>query len=142
MWPAECFLEQRREEKQKMKKKLLALVLLAGSSAFAAPRFSIGVGIGAPVVATRPPCPGPGYNWVDGYYNPYGSWVNGYWAAPVAQFGFSSGFYGSGVRRDFDRDRHRDFDRDDRGRNFGQPRTFQPRHDNDHGREAGFNFRR
>jgi hypothetical protein len=130
-----------------MKKSLLAMVLLAaGSTAFAAPRFSIGIGIGAPVVATRPPCPGPGYNWVDGYYDPYGAWMNGYWAPPVAQFGFAPSYStGFAVRGDFGRrdfDRHRHFDRDDRGRNFGQPRIIQRGRGGDHGREAGSNFRR
>ena len=72
-----------------MKKKLLGLLLLAGSSMFAATHFSIGVGIGtpgsyapAPVAALRPPCPGPGYSWVDAYRGPNGAWVAGYWRAP------------------------------------------------------------
>jgi hypothetical protein len=64
-----------------MKKKLIALILLAGSSAFAQSRFSVGIGFGAPVVAARPYAPGPGYTWVDGYYDPYGRWINGYWAS-------------------------------------------------------------
>ena len=113
-----------------MKKKLIALVLLAGSSAFAQSRFSIGVGISAPVVASRPFYPGPGYTWVDGYYDPYGAWINGYWAPPVASFGFAprydNQFYG-GFRRDFDRDGRR---------GFGRAREF------DRGRGAGFGFRR
>ena len=79
-----------------MKAKFLGLMLLAGGSLFAAPQFSVGVGIGAPgyaapaaaVVAYRPPCPGPGYRWIDGYYGSGGAWVAGYWAAP--------GYYGSG----------------------------------------------
>jgi hypothetical protein len=60
-----------------MKTKLIATLLfgglLAGSSAFAAPRIRFGVGIGVPVappiVAYAPPCPGPGYSWIGG------SWV-------------------------------------------------------------------
>ena len=51
-----------------MKSKLLSLLLLAGSSSmFAAVRFGVGVGFGAPyvapppVVAYAPPCPGPGF---------------------------------------------------------------------------------
>ena len=64
-----------------MKTKLLVLFLLAGCSLFARGRFSVAIGIGAypypyyapapvyygppaPVVAWRPPCPGPGYSWV------------------------------------------------------------------------------
>jgi hypothetical protein len=127
-----------------MKKKLIALVLLAGSSAFAETRFSFGIGIGAPLVVSRPFYPGPGYTWVDGYYDPYGVWINGYWAPPVASFGFAprydNRFYG-GFRRDFDRDDRRDFDRDGR-RGFGRAREFDRGHEGDRGRGAGFGFRR
>ena len=70
-----------------MKTKLLAVLLLAGSSLFAAPRVFVGVGLGpypaAPAVAYVPPCPGPGYAWVGGYYYPSGArwaWRAGYWA--------------------------------------------------------------
>jgi hypothetical protein len=127
-----------------MKKKLIALVLLAGSSAFAQSRFSVGIGIGAPVVASRPFSPGPGYTWVDGYYDPYGDWINGYWAPPVASFGFSNRYrspFDYGFRRDFDRDDHRDFDRDRRG-DFGRAREFDRGRDSDRSRGAGFGFRR
>jgi hypothetical protein len=68
-----------------MKLKLMGLLMVAGASLFAQPRFSIGVGIGAPApvaVAYRPPCPGPGYVWIDGYQDNYGRWFEGYWAAP------------------------------------------------------------
>ena len=72
-----------------MKTKLLTLMLLAGSSMFAATHFSVGIGVGAPryyapapVVAVPPPSPGPGYTWVAGYWAPGGTWVAGYWAAP------------------------------------------------------------
>jgi len=59
-----------------MKKKILAGLLLAGSTMFGAPRVSIGIGFGAPsavvvappVYASAPPCPGPGYVFVDGYW--------------------------------------------------------------------------
>jgi hypothetical protein len=59
-----------------MKKKMLAGLLLAGSTMFAAPRVSFGIGIGVPapvvvappVYAAVPPCPGPGYVFVDGYW--------------------------------------------------------------------------
>jgi hypothetical protein len=125
-----------------MKKKLIALVLLAGSSAFAQSRFSVGIGIGAPVVASRPFSPGPGYTWVDGYYDPYGAWMNGYWASPVASFGFGyDNRFNSGFRRDFDRDDHRDFDRNRRS-DFGRARVFDRGHDSDRSRGAGSGFRR
>ena len=80
-----------------MKTKLIGLLLVAGSSLFAETHFSIGVGVGAPgsyggyngggyyanaPVAYRPPCPGPGYLWIDGYYDGYGRWFDGYWDLP------------------------------------------------------------
>jgi hypothetical protein len=59
-----------------MKKKILAGLLLAGSTMFAAPRVSFGIGIGVPapvvvappIVAPVPPCPGPGYVFLNGYW--------------------------------------------------------------------------
>lgn len=59
-------------------------MLATGSPLAAAPRFSVGVGIGAPVAVYPPPCPGPGYFWVDGFYSPAGVWIGGYWASPIA----------------------------------------------------------
>ena len=114
-----------------MKTKLLAMMLLAGGSMFAQTRFSVGVGFGGngagfyqqpPAYASNiPPCPGPGYTWVDGYWSQdYGRpvWIAGYWNAPVFSTGF--GFaprFDNRFRGGFDRgfDRHRGFDRD---RNF------------------------
>lgn len=53
-----------------MKKKILVGLLLAGGTMFAAPRVSFGIGFGAPapVVAAVPPCPGPGYEFINGYW--------------------------------------------------------------------------
>jgi hypothetical protein len=67
-----------------MKKAIATMLLLAGGM-FAAPRVRVGIGFGvpAPVAVVRPACPGPGYNWVDGYYGPAGAWVGGYWAPPA-----------------------------------------------------------
>jgi len=80
-----------------MKKVLLVFTLLASSSAFAATRFSIGIGVGpaygyyaAPPPPPRvyyapPPSPGPGFAWVSGYYYPVGrryEWRQGYWTRP------------------------------------------------------------
>ncbi|HML18808.1 MAG TPA: hypothetical protein VK419_17375 [Bryobacteraceae bacterium] len=78
-----------------MKTKLIATLLLAGSTMFAAPRISVGVGFGfpvpvasapvvvaPPVVAAVPPCPGPDYAGVGGYYAYVGGrpvWHAGYW---------------------------------------------------------------
>ncbi len=70
-----------------MKTKLMVLLLLAGSSVFAAPRVFVGIGVGAPapVAAYAPPCPGPGYAWVGGYWGPGHYWHPGYWRAPVVR---------------------------------------------------------
>jgi hypothetical protein len=109
-----------------MKTKLLAMALMAGSTMFAGVRFGIGVNVGIPapvaVSAYRPPCPGPGYIWVDAYQDEYGNWVGGYWAMPpydgaywvapsYAGGRFAAGYWG-GVRH-VDRDDFRHFDRDD-----------------------------
>jgi hypothetical protein len=129
-----------------MKTKLVVAMLLAGSSLFAETHFSIGIGVGGygyaapPVVAyAQPPCPGPGYNWVAGYWDQSGPrrfWRDGYWAAPVFNGGYQAS-YG------FDRDRYEGSryrgDRDDRSRfnetrgqnnfnaNQGQNRTYANR---------------
>jgi hypothetical protein len=86
-----------------MKPKLLAVLLLGGSSLFAETRFSIGIGIGGygpayypapppPIVAyAQPPCPGPDYTWVDGYWYPAGQryyWHADYWARPPYANGY------------------------------------------------------
>jgi hypothetical protein len=74
-----------------MKSKLLTLLLLAGGSLFAQPRFAVGVGVGGypappPVVAyAPPPSPRPGYSLVGGYWYPSGpryAWRGAYWARP------------------------------------------------------------
>ena len=77
-----------------MKTKLLALALLAGGALVAAPRLVVGVGVGVPgnyappaavyaptPVVVRPPYPGLGYSWVNGYWS-NGVWIRGYWAPP------------------------------------------------------------
>src|SRR6478672_3387632 len=74
-----------------MKTKLLVATLLAGSTMFAETHISIGIGAGGhgyaapPAVAYRPHYPGPGYTWVDGYWDHAGPrrfWHEGYWARP------------------------------------------------------------
>jgi hypothetical protein len=81
-----------RKEDKKMKKKILAGLLLAGGTMFAAPRVSFDIGIGVPapvvvappVVVAVPPSPGPGYVFVDGYWDFAGGhrvWRAGYWRA-------------------------------------------------------------
>jgi len=111
-------------------------LMLAGTMAMSRPaeaqtRFSLGIGVGsgygyyAPQPVYRPPYPGPGYYWTDGYYDPYGAWISGFWAprAYVAPRGYYNTYY----RRDFDRDDYRRYDRDeyrghDRGRGNGRGR--------------------
>jgi hypothetical protein len=121
----------------KTKTKLLALALMAGGTMFAQTRLSIGVGVGvgggyapgyasdyygAPAYAEQymPPCPGPAYTWVDGYWAPQGGrrvWTRGYWRAP-----YRSGYRVVAPRynnsfRDHDRYRNdRDNDRRDNDR--------------------------
>ena len=75
-----------------MKTKLIAGLLLAGSCLFAAPRISIGVGVGVPVggyyapapVYAAPayvaPAPGVGVSFVAGFWGPGHVWHPGYWA--------------------------------------------------------------
>jgi hypothetical protein len=67
-----------------MKKAMAVMMLLAGGL-MAAPRVTVGIGIGvpAPVAVVRPACPGPGYTWVNGYYGTGGVWVAGYWDPPA-----------------------------------------------------------
>lgn len=116
-----------------MKTKLLGMMLLAGSALFAAPRISVGIGVGTPAyyppaaVVAQPPSPGPGYVWVDGYWAPNGAWVAGYWAPPAyyAAPGYPV------IRHDGDRDR---FVRGDRDHERDQH--------HDGGRDRGEGFRR
>jgi hypothetical protein len=63
-----------------VKKFMIAAAMVAGTlgvTAAPAQAARIGVFVGAPV-AYVPPCPGPGYAWVAGYWNA-GVWVPGYW---------------------------------------------------------------
>lgn len=99
------------------KKWMLAAALVAGTVGLGATqaqaaRIRFGVYVGAPA-AYVPPCPGPGYAWVAGYYT-NGAWVPGFWRAPIARpeviVRGGYGWHGP-VYRDFDHDRH--FDRGD-----------------------------
>jgi hypothetical protein len=143
-----------------MKKKLAMLMVVAGGALMAQTRFSVGVQVGAPgyygaaavapsAVAYRPPCPGPSYVYVDGYYDGYGNWFNGYWTMPpyagaywVAPR-FTGGHYTAGYwggARGYGRDEHRFVESRgyDRGRDFdrGRGRDF------DHRGDFGRGFRR
>ena len=131
-----------------MKTKLLALALLAGSTMFAETRFSIGVNLGgydrgyypppAAYVDVRPPCPGPDYGWVDGYWDQYSgrrSWHNGYWArqayrgyreGPRYEGGYYNGYRRNDSGRGYEHDR-RGGRGDDRGRGHGYGNGFRNR---------------
>jgi|SRR5665213_1377346 len=68
-------------------KKVLGLLLLGCTLSFG--QVSLGIRIGPPprprVVRVRPVAPGPGYDWIDGYWYANGSrykWHDGYWTRP------------------------------------------------------------
>jgi hypothetical protein len=80
-----------------IKKMMLGAALAIGAATFtavpahAAVRF--GIFVGGPD-AYAPPCPGPGYAWVSGYWDD-GAWVPGYWSY-VGGPAYGYGFYGGG----------------------------------------------
>ena len=99
--------------------------LLSGATMVAQAQTHIFFGFGGgrgPVVTARyyrPPCPGPGYIWVGGYYNgPY--WVQGYWRRTGDDGYYGRGYYGYYGRRYYrgDDDDHR-WRRDDDWRDRG-----------------------
>ena len=117
-------------------KKLLAAMLLTAGLGLAA-QFSVGIQIGEPprprVLRVRPVSPGPGYNWVDGYWYPVGNrytWHQGYWTRPPYEGSqwtapryeggmFYQGFWGGDNDRRVEHDHRWDRDRkwrDDRDR--------------------------
>ena len=134
-----------------MKTKLLALALVAGSSMFAETRFSISIGTGgynrgyyapAPYAVVQPPCPGPDYGWVDGYYSGRNAWVPGYWARqphyrpPSYDNRFYNGYARQGYARGYDDNRNRGFeyDRDERrDRDHGYRQDYRPPNGYDNG---------
>jgi len=103
-----------------MKKWMLGAAIAVAAVAFTVPpaaqaaRVGVFVGVGSPA-AYVPPCPGPGYAWVDGY------WTNGYWNPGYWNFvgvGFGRPYYSGRVVIDrgpafYHRDFDRHFDRDD-----------------------------
>jgi WXXGXW repeat (2 copies) len=127
-------MQARRKYKMKTTLKILAVALIAGGAMFAQPRVSIGIGVGGygpgyyppPAYAQyAPPCPGPDYAWVAGYWVPQGGrnvWVNGFWRAPyvsgyrVAPRYVAPRYYSS--YRGYDRDRGFDNRYQNRGRAY------------------------
>jgi hypothetical protein len=89
-----------------MAKWMLGAAVVAGGLGLAATPAKAaewGVYVGGPA-AYVPPCPGPGYQWVAGYYSG-GYWVPGRWAF--------NGYHNNVVRYYGDRDRVYYRDRDD-----------------------------
>jgi hypothetical protein len=89
-----------------MKNWMLGAAMVAGGlglGATTAQAAKFGIYARGPV-AYVPPCPGPGYFWVAGYY------ANGYWMPGRWEF---RGVYDRGLFERFDRgwDRHPDYDR-------------------------------
>lgn len=113
--------------------------LLSGATMVAQAQTHIFFGFGGgrgPVVAARyyqPPCPGPGYVWVAGYYNgPY--WVQGYWRRGDDDDYYGRGYYGyygrGYYRGDDDHRWRRDDDWRDRGWGDRRWRGDDDHHDN------------
>jgi hypothetical protein len=141
-----------------MKTKLLAMMILAGGSMFAQTRFSAGVEFGGsgvgfnappPAYATEmPPCPGPDFTWVDGYWSQnYGRsvWTPGFWNRQP----FYNGYRGSpGFDNRFRDDRdHRGFaggfaaDRNRGFENHGVDRSRPSQNGGNHGGSNGHDNR-
>lgn len=95
---------------------MLAAAVVAGGlgmSAAKANAAQIGIYVraGRPAI---PPSPGPGYVWVDGYYDGYGAWVPGYWNfVGVRTYAPAGGVYFSYRGGDYDHDRYWDQERRD-----------------------------
>ena len=85
---------------------LTGIISLGAAGAAQAQRVVVGVGIGSPVVAAVPACPGVGYVWTPGYYSG-AIFVPGRWVfrgpAPVVVRNFHRDYY----HRDFRADRFR-----------------------------------
>jgi hypothetical protein len=80
-----------------------AAVVAGGLGLAAAPAQAAEFGIYARgPVAYVPPCPGPGYVWIAGYYA-NGYWVPGYWNFVGARGPVVRGYVGFGPDRHFDR---------------------------------------
>ena len=107
-----------------MAKWMLGAAVAAGGLGLAATPAKAaewGVYVGGPA-AYVPPCPGPGYQWIAGYYSG-GYWIPGRWAFVgyhndfVRYYGDRDRFYyrdrDDWRRRDWNRDRHdREWDHD------------------------------
>jgi len=126
---------------------------------FAQTRFSVGVGFGGqgdgfyrapPSYAYDiPPCPGPDYYWVDGYWSQdhgRNTWIAGYWNRQQFSGGYQVATHfdkrfndrdnGRGFTRGFDQERNRGFSqsRNSGGQDRNQARVFDQGQSRDSGR--------
>ena len=92
---------------------MLAAAVVAGGLGMGATKADAQIGIyvrtGRPA-AYIPPSPGPGYVWVNGYYDSYGQYVDGYWNFVGETYAPVGGVY-LGYRGGWDRDRHWEHER-------------------------------
>jgi hypothetical protein len=90
-----------------IKKTVLGIALAVGALGLGATQANaarIGFGVYVGARGYVPPAPGPGYAWVNGYYNG-GYWVPGFWRAPEPRYGVvvrgGYGWHGPVYRRSF-----------------------------------------
>jgi hypothetical protein len=100
---------------------MLGAAMVAGTMGLGATaahaQVGVGVYVGGGPVAYVPPCPGPGYEWMAGYYSG-GYWVPGQWVYARAHYYDRDDYRRGGYHYDRDWDRHRDGDHD-RGEHRG-----------------------
>jgi hypothetical protein len=116
-----------------IRKWVLGAAVLAGGLALGtdtAQAAQVRVYVGAGDAAYIPPSPGPGYVWVNGYYDG-GYWVPGYWSY-AGGVGYSY-YGGDNMRyRHFDRDDYRHYDRDHDRRFYDRDDHHDRDRDHDH----------
>ncbi len=96
-----------------MRNWMLGAAIVAGGlglGATTAQAAEFGVYVRGPV-AYVPPCPGPGYIWMNGYMA-NGYWIEGRWNFVGVRGGDHFGYFDRGRGRDIDRHFDRDRDRD------------------------------
>jgi hypothetical protein len=108
-----------------MKTWMLGAAMVAGAAAMGsmpAAAQEFGMHMRGPV-AYVPPCPGPGYFWVDGYMT-NGYWVPGRWEFRGGR-GYDRVYYGGlGHEQRYDRDRH-GWGREERGGYDGRRDNYE-----------------
>lgn len=114
---------------------LAAAVVASGLGMGAAKANAAQIGIYVRAGRAIPPCPGPGYAWVNAYYDEYGNYVPGYWNyvgvttyAPAGgvYMGYGGGYYGD---RDWDHERREHEWREHEWREH-QEHEWREHHDN------------